>query len=300
MTATTRNSRIVGVEEASAHVKDGMTISIGGFINSGHPMSIVRQLIKDGRRNLTVVGAASAGLETDLLIAAGVASKVVTPYVGAEGFAGIGPAFRKAAQDGAIDVFELDEAHFYAGLRASAQRVPFNPWRAGIGTDYPKINPELKEFRDPVSNELLLAIPAINIDVCFLHAAVSDIYGNVQHNGTRYGDISMYAAADKTFVTVEKVVSPEHIRADPLRTSIPGASGIIRAQFGSHPYSADGYYVPDAEHINLYLRAANNWLKTGDRAQLDAYLEEFIIGPADHAAYLERVGIRKLLSLNEF
>jgi glutaconate CoA-transferase subunit A len=85
-----------------------------------------------------------------------------------------------------------------------------------------------------------------------------------------------------------------------LRTSIPGASGVVRAQFGSHPYSADGYYVPDAEHINLYLSAANNWLKTGDRAQLDAYLEEFIIGPADHAGYLERVGIRKLLSLNEF
>jgi glutaconate CoA-transferase subunit A len=296
----TRASHVVEVKDATAAVEDGMTISVGGFINSGHPMAIIRQLIKDGRKNLTVVGAASAGLETDLLIAAGVAAKVVTPYVGAEGFAGIGPAFRKSLQDGIIDLFELDEAHFYAGLRASAQRVPFNPWRAGVGTDLPKVNPGLKEFRDPINNELLIAVPAIDIDVCFLHAAVSDIYGNVQHNGTRYGDIAMYNASEKTYVSVEKVVSPEQIRADPLRTSIPGATGIIRAQFGSHPYSADGYYVPDAVHIKTYLKAANSWLKTGERAELDAYLDEFISGPADHAAYLERIGFRTLLSLNEF
>lgn len=295
-----RESRIVEVAEAAAAVEDGMTISVGGFINSGHPMAIIRQLIKDGRKDLTVVGAASAGLETDLLIASGAASHVITPYIGAEGFAGIGPAFRKAAQDGAIGVFELDEAHFYAGLRASAQRVPYNPWKAGVGTDLPRINPRLKEYRDPISNELLIAVPAIEIDVCFLHAAVSDIYGNVQHNGTRYGDIAMHNAASKTYVSVEKIVSPEQIRADPLKTSIPGATGIVRAPFGAHPFSADGYYVPDAAHINVYLKAATSWLKTGDRSELDAYLDEFVVRPADHADYLERIGIGTLLSLNEF
>lgn len=300
MSGDSRASRVVDVTEAVAAVEDGMTISIGGFINSGHPMAIVRQLIKDGRKDLTIVGAASAGLETDLLIAAGTATHIITPYVGAEGFAGIGPAFRKAAQDGTIDVFELDEAHFYAGLRASAQRVPYNPWRAGIGTDLPRVNPRLKEYHDPINGELLIAVPAIEIDVCFLHAAISDIYGNVQHNGTRYGDIAMYNAAEKTYVSVEKIVSPEQIRADPLRTSVPGATGVVRAPFGSHPYSADGYYTPDATHINGYLAAATAWLKSGDRAALDAYLEEFVVGPVDHADYLERIGIRTLLALNEF
>lgn len=295
-----RPSKVVEVTDAAAAVEDGMTIAIGGFINSGHPMAIVRQLIKDGRRDLTVVGAASSGLETDLLIAAGVAIHVVSPYIGAEGFAGIGPAFRKAAQDGSIDVFELDEAHFYAGLRASAQRVPYNPWRAGLGTDLPKVNPRLKQYRDPINDELLIAVPAIEIDVCFLHAAVSDIYGNVQHNGTRYGDIAMYNASTTTYVSVEKIVSPEQVRTDPLKTSIPGATGVIRAPYGAHPYSADGYYVPDAEHIQKYLAAATTWLKSDDRTAIDAYLEEYIIGPSDHAEYLDRIGIRTLLSLNEY
>lgn len=296
----TRRERIVTVADVSAAIEDGMTVGVGGFINTGHPMALVRQLIIEGKRDLTVVGAASAGLEVDMLIAAGCVSKVVTPYVGAEGFAGIGPAFRKAAQDASIEIFELDEAHYYAGLRASAQGVPFNPWRAGVGTSFAEINPELKEFRDPVNDELLLAVPAINIDVCLLHAAISDVYGNVQHNGTRYGDVAMSAASAQTFVSVERVVSPEFIRANPRETSIAGATAIVRAAFGAHPFSADGYYVPDAEHIKNYLAVADEWLRTGDRGALDGYFKEFIVDTADHVGYLTKIGLDRLLSLYEF
>lgn len=295
-----RESRIVDETHVGAQIVDGMTVAIGGFINSGHPMTLVRQLIRDGRRDLTVVGAASSGLELDLLIAAGCVKKVVSPYIGAEGLAGIGPAFRKAAQDGLISTFELDEAHFYAGLRASAQRLPFNPWRAGVGTSLPEINPELKLFRDPIRNELLLAIPAIEIDVCLLHAAISDQYGNVQHNGTRYGDIALYAASDRTYVSVERVVSPEQIRANPLATSIPGATGIVRAARGAHPYSADGFYSPDTAHIQEYLGAATEWLKSGDRAPVEGYIDRYILSAPTQPEYLERVGVERLLSLNEY
>src|SRR5208337_1612440 len=130
-------------------VQDGMTIAIGGFINAAHPMLVVRGLIRRKFHNLTIVGAASAGLEMDLLIAAGCAAKVATPYISGEKLAPIGPAFRAAAEAGKISVKEID---------------------------------------DPISGEKLLAIPALNIDVAFLHAAVSDRYGNVQHNGHGYGD----------------------------------------------------------------------------------------------------------------
>jgi glutaconate CoA-transferase subunit A len=295
-----RQPRIIDVTEAASQVQDGMIIGIGGFINSGHPMAVVRQLIKDGRRDLTVVGAASAGLEVDLLIAAGVARKIVTPYVGAEGLAGIGPAFRKGAQSGQLEVFELDEAHFYAGLRASAQRVPFNPWRAGLGTSLVEVNPALKVFTDPINNEPLIAVPAIEIDIAFLHVAVADAFGNAQHNGSAYGDVAMAAAAENTFVSVERVVPPEYIRADPLRTTIDGAAGIIRAPFGSHPYAAEGFYRPDEDHIRRYLAAAEEWLRSDSRGGLDDYLNYFVLEPKDHIEYLERVGPRSLFNLDEY
>ena len=189
---------------------------------------------------------------------------------------------------------------YYCALRAAAQRVPFNPWRSGVGTSFPQMNPAIKEFKDPLNGETLLAIPAINIDIAFLHAAVSDAYGNVQYVGHGYGDRAIYAAADETYVQVEHVVSNEQIRADPLKTAIPGADGIIRAQFGAHPYSSPGHYIEDKEHIKHYVRAATAWAKSDDFGPLKAYLDEFVTGPEDHAAYLERVGIRRLLSLNEY
>jgi glutaconate CoA-transferase, subunit A len=296
----TRLSRIIELEAALDQVRDGMTVAIGGFINSSHPMVVVRALIRRGVKNLTVVGAASSGLEVDLLIAAGCARKVVAPYVGGEMLAAIGPAFRYCAERGQIEVFELDEAMYYAALRAATQRVPFNPWRSGVGTSFPEINPAIKVFTDPCSGETLLAIPALNIDVAFLHAAISDSFGNVQYVGHGFGDRAIYAAADKTFVQVERVVSNEEIRRDPLRTAIPGADGIIRAPFGAHPYASPGHYTVDAEHVRAYVAAATAWAKSGDRTELDAYLRRFVLEPEDHAQYLERVGIRRLLALNEY
>lgn len=295
-----RKKRIIELDDALAKVKDGMTIAIGGFINSSHPMLVVRGLIKRGVKNLTVVGPASSGLEIDLLIAAGVAKKVVAPYVGGEVLAPIGPAFRAAAERGKVEVFELDEAMYYCALRAAAQRVPFNPWRSGVGTSFPQMNPAIQEFKDPLNGETLLAIPAVNIDIAFLHAATSDAYGNVQYIGHGYGDRAIYAAADETYVQVEQVVSNEQIKADPGKTAIPGADGIIRAKFGAHPYSSPGHYIEDKAHIKQYVQAATAWAKSDDFAPLQAYLDEFVTGPKDHAEYLERVGIRNLLSLNEY
>ncbi|ORA26304.1 hypothetical protein BST13_32110 [Mycobacterium aquaticum] len=287
-------------QRATSQVSDGMVVGIGGFINSGHPMTLVRQLIRDGRRELTVVGAASAGLEIDLLIAAGCVRKVISPYIGAEGLVGIGPAYRHAAQAGTIEIVETDEALYYAGLRAAAQCLPFNPWSAGLGTSIPTVNPSITEFNDPITGRRMLAVPAIDIDVCFLHAAASDPYGNVQHHGTSYGDTALAAAADVVIASVESVVPVESVRANPAATTIPGADGVVRAPFGAHPFSSDGYYVPDRTHIDEYLKAASELLRSGTRTPVDAYLDHYVLSTTDDVEYLERVGLRRLLSLHEF
>jgi glutaconate CoA-transferase subunit A len=290
------------VDEGAAldGLRDGATIAVGGFINAAHPMALVRGIVRSGIRDLTVVGAASSGLEIDMLIATGCVKTLISPYVGAEGLAPIGPAFRRAAQHGELDLFELDEAHFYAGLRAAAQRLPFNPWRAGVGTSYPEVNPHLKTFRDPLNDELLVAVPAIEIDIAFLHAAISDPYGNVQHAGTGFGDRAIHAAADRTVVQVEQVVSNERIRQNPAATSVPGADAVVRVPYGAHPFASHGYYPADQDHIREYAAAATDWLKTDSRSRLDEYLERYVLRPADNVEYLERIGLRQVLALSEY
>src|SRR5439155_1573348 len=140
-------------------------------------------------------------------------------------------------------------------------------WRAGLGTSYPEINPRLRVFRDPVADELLIAVPAIEIDIAFLHAAISDSYGNVQHEGTGFGDRSLHAAADRTVVQVEQIVSNERIRANPGATSIAGAHAVVRVPYGAHPFASHGFYPPDEAHLLEYVAAATDWLKTGSRSK---------------------------------
>ena len=300
MSDAKRREVIIGEQEAAAWIRDGMTVSIGGFLNSSHPMPLVRAIIRNGVKNLTLVGAASAGLETDLLIGAGCVRTVIAPMISGESLAPIGPAFRALAQRGEIEVVELDEHMYYQGLRAAAALMPSLPWRGGVGTDYVKLNPRLKEFDDPITGERLLAIPAIDIDVALIHAGAADAYGNVQHVGTGFGDRAHHRAADRTIVTVEKVIANEEVRANPYRTSIASVDAVVRAPYGSHPFASPGHYLEDAAHIREYVAAATPMIKDASRGAFDAYLDKYMREPRSHAEYLTRIGFERILSLHEY
>ena len=76
--------------------------------------------------------------------------------------------------------------------------------------------------------------------MALIHAGAADPYGNVQHVGTGFGDRSHHRAADKTIVTVDKVIPNEEVRANPYRTSIASVDAVVRAPYGSHPSRAPG------------------------------------------------------------
>ncbi len=300
MRSIERKSLIIDEREAASWIRDGMTIAIGGFINSSHPMAIVRQIIRRGVRDLTVIGPASGGLDLDLLIGAGCVRKLVTAYMGGEHYCPVAPMFRAAVERGELQVWECDEGMYYCALRAAAQRLPFTPWKAGIGTSFPDVNPDIKVFPDPITGEPLLAIPAIKPDIALIYAAHADPYGNIQHIGTGFGDRALWRAADRTIVQVERIIPNEEVRKNPLATSLYGVDAIVRAPYGSHPFAAPGYYIEDAEHLREYVAAATAYAKHGDRGPFEAYLRQYVLEPETHADYLEVIGIRRLISLHEY
>ena len=288
-----RTSHVIDEVEAASRIEDGMTVAIG----SPTPMALVHQIIRRGLKDLTVV---DVGLSLDMLIAAGCVRKVVSYYAGGGFGVPVAPAFRRAAERGEIEVWECEEGILTAGLQAAAQGLPFLPWRGGVGTSLPEVNPDLKVFTDPIRGETLLAVPPIKPDVTLLHAAVSDAYGNVQHvGGPGWIDLFMQRAADHTIVQVEKVVANEDIRKDPWATTIAGADAIVRVPYGAHPFYSRGYYVQDNAHLKDYLDASTAAAK-GDPAALAAYFARYCRGPATHADYLEQIGIRRLLELHEY
>ena len=288
-----RTSHVIDEVEAANRIEDGMTVAIG----SPTPMALVHQIIRRGLKDLTVV---DVGLSLDMLIAAGCVRKVVSYYAGGGFGVPVAPAFRRAAERGEIEVWECEEGILTSGLQAAAQGLPFLPWRGGVGTSLPEVNPDLKVFTDPIRDETLLAVPPIKPDVTLLHAAISDAYGNVQHvGGPGWIDLFMQRAADHTIVQVEKVVANEDIRKDPWATTIANAGAIVRVPYGAHPFYSRGYYVQDNAHLKDYLDASTAAAK-GDPAALDAYFARYCRGPATHADYLEQIGIRRLLELHEY
>jgi glutaconate CoA-transferase subunit A len=294
-----RTPVLVGEEEALDFVEDGMTIAIGGFNTAAHPMMIVRGLVRRGVRDLRVVGSAIAGLDLDLLIGAGVAREVVTSSVTGEVLAGTGPFFRDAGEKGGTRIWECDEGIFYAALRAAGQGLPFLPWKAGLGSSIPDLNPDLKVFEDPIKGEPMLAVPAIKPDVAFLHVSRADRDGLGQHTGSGFGDRMLNRAAEKTVITTERIVSSEEIRARAVETSVPYADAVVYAPWGAHPFSNPGHYLVDEEHLNRYITVANAARK-GDRVAFEEFLETYVTGPASHVDYLEAVGLRRLLELEEW
>lgn len=284
-----RRAVVTTVEEAVAGIADGAVVGIGGAVTADHPMALVRALARQAPRELTIV-APTGGIEVDLLIAAGCVRAVVASYVGIEGLAAVGPVFRRAVQEGSVEVIDLDEAHCVQALRAAAQQLPFLPWRGGVGTSFPQLNRSLVEFDDPVRGEPLLAIPALELDVALLHAAEADAYGNAQVAGTGHMDALLGAAARRVVLQVERIVTNERIRQAPERTQFWARTTVARAPFGTHPYS-NAALTADERHLREFARVAR---AGGD--ELSDYLDRHV-READHDDYLEQVGIRRLVSL---
>src|SRR5262245_27380173 len=129
-----RKEVLMREDEAAALIKDGSIIIVGGFGTVNHPMPIIRALIRGKIRNLTVIGAATAGLELDLLIGAGCVKKVIAPYIGAELHAPVGNCFRHAAENDDIEVYETTEYLLYSQLDDAEGGIGFFRCRGGVGT----------------------------------------------------------------------------------------------------------------------------------------------------------------------
>lgn len=285
-----RSERLLDEQAAVAMLADGMTIAIG----EPAPMAMVRHVIRHGLKDLTVI---ASGLTLDMLVAAGCVRKVISYYAGGGFGVPVAPAFRRAAERGEVTVWECEEGILTSGLEAAGKGLPFLPWRGGVGTSLPEVNPDLKIISDPIRGETLLAVPAIQPDVALLHAAAADVYGNVQHHGgPGWLDLFLARAAARTLVQVEKIIPNEQVRANPWATTIGRADGVLRMPYGAHPYYSRGHYLTDSALLEDYVRAAER----DGGADLAAFLAHYCREPATHADYLERIGIKRLLALHEY
>lgn len=293
-----RQQLLISLPEAAAMVKDGDKVGIGGFVTTNKPMALLREIMRLRRRDLTIIAPPSS-MEVDMLLGLGLVEKLITPYLGAEAIAPLGP-FHSGWAGKRFAVQETDLGTLVAGLRAHAMALPFIPTRGVVGTSIPSLNPTLRYVEDPFGGPPLFAVPPLEMDVILLHASQADCYGNVQHLGATFVDQLLAQAGKKVIVQVEKIVSSEEIRRHSENTSLTCefVDAVVLAPYGAHPMASQNHYRVDAEFLKEYVRVAKACVK-GQPGLFEDFVTKYLDNPGGHTDYLSIVGLERLFSLGE-
>lgn len=247
--------KVLTLEEAADMIEDNSSIAIGGMSFHRAPMALVREMVRQGKRKLSLIGR-EEGLSFDLLIGAGCVESVKAAYIGFENM-GLAPNFRTKVEGGELKFEEHACQSIVAGLRASAMGLPFLPSRGFLGSDLMEIH-EGEDFMaidSPFTDEKLVAVRAIEPDLAIIHAQMADPYGNTCIIGQMFEDDLMVKAAKYVIVTVEDVVGTDDVRKNPEKTTLPHfmVDGVVKAPRGSYPCSCYCYYDADMGHFKEYL-----------------------------------------------
>jgi len=259
------NSKIVSLPEAAALVKAGDTLALGGMTLYRRPVAFVYELLRSTAppRGLTLL-CFTASYESDLLVGAGLVSRVRTCYFGFEAF-GLAPMFTQAANLGEIEVVEESEASLAFGLRATLAGVGFMPGRGWLGTDLPRLRPDVRTVRDPYSGEELMAFPALRPDVAVLHALQSDELGNAALGGNLAVDPELALTARTVVLTSEEIVPSSQLKH--VDVVAPLVTAVVHAPRGAWPTSCHPLYPLAGGEIMRYLDACG-------REAFEDYLKE--------------------------
>ncbi|MEU7604735.1 CoA-transferase [Streptomyces sp. NPDC041003] len=261
-------------EEVVGQLRSGMTIGIGGWGSRRKPMALVRALLRSEITDLTVIS--YGGPDVGLLAAAGRIRRLVAPFVTLDSIP-LEPHYRAARERAAFTLTELDEAMFMWGLHAAANRLPFLPVRAGLGSDVMRVNPELRTVTSPYADgEELVAVPALRMDAALVHLNRADRLGNAQYLGPDpYFDDLFCEAADAAYVSCEQLVeTAELAKAGPpqsLLVSRHSVTGVAETPNGAHFTSCAPDYGRDESFQKLY--ATTPWPEFSAR---------FLYGAGEH------------------
>lgn len=251
------DKRMSLADAASLVEEKGSTLALGGVTLYRRPMVfslalLHRHLRQSAPDELTLLSF-TAALESDLLVGEGMVETVRTCYFGLEAF-GLAPHFTTAAGAGEINVLEESEASLAFGLRATLAGVGFMPSIAWLGTDLPKLRPDVKTVIDPYTEEELMAFPAIQIDVAVIHALQADPQGNARI-GKNWGvDRELSLVADTVILTAEEIVERLD-RADIIANVV---DAIVEAPRGAWPTSCHPNYPFDGMAILDYTNAVGS------------------------------------------
>lgn len=288
---TRRPSKVATLSEAMGTVESGMTVFVDGFGYNRCPMAAVHELIRRSVKDLTITG--SSEIQADMLIGAGVVSRIDNGWTGAEGWPhGSFSSYpmRRALEAGRLQVEYYCNAAIAYRLIGAAFGWPFVPFPGFEASDHFRLRSWMGERKaamveDPFTGRPVCVLHVLELDVCITHVQQADPEGNCLVRGPLVFTREAAYAARITIVTCEEVVPVEVTAAKVDQVVIPGAfvDYVVEVPWGAYPTACPYYYDYDWDHIRYYFEQSK------DEASLAGYLKRYVHGTGSWEQFLDLV-----------
>jgi glutaconate CoA-transferase subunit A len=278
-------------EAVARFVPDGSTVCMGAALEAAIPFAAGHELIRQGRRKLTLVGPISDIL-FDQLVGAGCVARIVAAWVGNVS-AGLGHNYRRACEQGVptpLAVEDHTNLTLAVALQAGAIGAPYIPTRSLLGTGLLESNPRFRPAEDPWSGRPVVLVPALTPDIAILHVQRADAQGHAHAWGTLGVTREAARAAHRVIVVAEEIRSTDEILSDPNLVLAPPmkVAAVVHEPFGAFPSPLQGCYARDHEFFHRYHEETRT--VEGNRV----WLERWVLGVADWSGFRSRLGAERL------
>ncbi len=281
-------SKVMSLREAVArHIPDGASVAMGCALEPLIPFAAGHEIIRQGRRDLTLIGPISDIL-FDQLIGAGCVARVIAAWAGNVS-EGLGHNYRRAAEHGqprGIEIIDHSNYSIAVALQAAALGAPYIPIRSLLGSDIAHEHPGMRLAPSPLDGSPTLLVSAVQPDVAILHVQRADALGRA-HVWGGLGICEEAALAAKGVIYVaEEIVPAEVILSDPNRVLAPGFKtlAVTHEPGGAHPSPVQGYYNRDHAAFAEYHQASRT------PEGFAEWLRAWVLDLPDRAAYLAKLG----------
>lgn len=203
-------SKVISIEEAVSHVKDGMTIMFGGFLGAGTAVKLVEAIAKKGVKNLTLIGNDTAypNKAIGMLISNHQVKKLIASHIGTNADT------IQQFNDKELEIEFAPQGTLAERIRCGGAGLGGVLTRTGLGT----VVEQGKRKIEIDGKEYLLEMP-LHADVALIGASICDTVGNCIYKGTTQNFNPMMAtAADVVIVETKELVEVGTIPMEQVHT----------------------------------------------------------------------------------
>lgn len=214
--------KVCSIDEALAHIHDGITLMYGGFGGVGNPPTLINGILAKGVRDLHLIGN-DTGFPTvgiGKLISQGRVTSLIASHIGSNPIAG------KLMTEGKLKVEFSPQGTLAERIRAGGMGL------GGILTDV-GIDMMVAENKQTVelNGKPYLIETALTADVAIVYAKKADVYGNLIFDKSARNTNPLVAMAGKfTIAEVEEIVPLGELNPEEIVTPGVFVDMIIKSQ----------------------------------------------------------------------